>query len=239
MSIHAQQGGQALVETLAVLIVLGSLWLGIAWLGRLQDIGLQLAHASRRAAFAHAHQGLPPEALASGGDGYLDAPGHLWRTRRGRSFLAGSAHLEVESLGPATGRQAGDPVAGAADLRRELRLGDPTVWRAGARGRTAGDASTTGSLPDFDRLGLDLRRHTAILSGDGAAADDADAQSTLAASPRAWDAAASASRAAGRAVLGRLRDVDAAWSRALPDWDWIGPWTGSVPSPHLQAWRRP
>jgi len=239
MSIHARQGGQALVETLVVLTVLGSLWLGIAWLGRLQDVGLQLAHASRRAAFAHAHQGLAPEALAPGGDGYLGAPGHRWRTRRGVDFLADEARLAVESLGPMAGRQIGDPVAGAADLRRELRLGDPAVWRAGARVRTAGEAETAGTLLDFDRLGLGLRRHTAILSGDGAAADDADAQSILAGSPRAWGAAASASREAGRAALGRLRGVDAAWGRALPDWDWTGPWTGSVPRPHLQTWRQP
>ncbi len=239
MLIPVRQGGQALVETLVVLTVLGSLWLSIAWLGRLQDVGLQLAHASRRAAFAHAHQGLAPEALEPGGDGYLGAPGHRWRNRRGLDFLAGEARLVVESLGPMIGRQAGDPLAGAADLRRELRLGDPTVWRAGAWTWTAGEAETTGSLLDFDRLGLGLRRHTAILSGDGAAAGDAETQSILAGSPRAWSAAASASRAAGRAALGRLRGVDAAWGRALPDWDWMGPWTGSVPRPHLRNWGRP
>lgn len=239
MPVRAQQGGQALVEALVVLVVLGSLWLGIAWLGRLQDVGLQLAHASRRAAFAHAHQGLAPEALDAGVDGYLDAPGHRWRTRQGQDFLAAAVRLDLESLGAMAGRQAGDPVAGAADLRRELRLGDPAVRRAVARVRTAGGASTTGSLLDFDRLGLDLRRHTAILSGDGAAAGDADVQSVLAGSPRAWGSAASASRTAGQAVLGRLRSVDAAWGRALPDWDWTGPWTGSVPRPHLQVWRQP
>jgi hypothetical protein len=239
MLIPVRQGGQALVETLVVLTVLGSLWLSIAWLGRLQDVGLQLAHASRRAAFAHAHQGLAPEALEPGGDGYLGAPGHRWRNRRGLVFLAGEARLVVESLGPMIGRQAGDPVAGAADLRRELRLGDPTVWRAGAWTWTAGEAETTGGLLDFDRLGLGLRRHTAILSGDGAAAGDAETQSILAGSPRAWSAAASASRAAGRVALGRLRGVDAAWGRALPDWDWMGPWTGSVPRPHLRNWGRP
>ncbi|MGA0584480.1 MAG: TadE family protein, partial [Castellaniella sp.] len=154
MSIHPEQGGQALVETLVVLVALGSLWLGIAWLGRLQDVGLQLAHASRRAAFAHAHQGLAPEVLEPGGDGYLDAPGHRWRTRRDQGFLAEPARLDVEPLGAMTGRQAGEPEAAASDLHRELRLGDPRVWRASARARTAGQASTTGALHDFDHLRL-------------------------------------------------------------------------------------
>ncbi|CAM3631935.1 hypothetical protein [Castellaniella denitrificans] len=239
MSVHPHQGGQALAETLVALAALGSLWLGIAWLGRLQDVGLQLAHASRRAAFAHALQGLAPEALESGADGYLDAPGHRWRTRQGLDFLADEASLALEPLGVPAGRQPGDPVAGAADLRRELRLGDPDVWRAVARVRTAGARATAGDLRDFDRLGLGLRRHTAILSGDGAATGDAAVQAALADSPRAWGDAASASRAAGRAVLGRLQGVDAAWGRALPDWDWIVPWTASVPRPHLQPWRQP
>ncbi len=239
MSIHPEQGGQALVETLVVLAALGSLWLGIAWLGRLQDIGLQLAHASRRAAFAHAHQGLAPGALGPGGDGYLNAPGHRWRTRRGQGFLAEPAYLDIEPLGDMTGRQAGDPGAAASDLRRELRLGDPRVWRAGARVRTAGGISSTGSLLDFDHLGLDLRRHTAILSGDGAAAGDGEVQSILAGSARAWGATASASRAAGRAALDRLGGVDAAWGRVLPDWDWVDSWTGSVPRPHLRTWGQP
>lgn len=239
MPLHAQQGGQALVETLVVLTVLGSLWLGIAWLGRLQDVGLQLAHASRRAAFAHAHQGLSPAALGRAGDAYLDAPGHRWRTRQGQDFLGDEARLSIASLGAMTGRQAGDPVAGSADLRRELRLGDPTVWRAVARVETAGAVDTTGALHDFDRLVLGLSRHTAILSGDGAAGDDAEAQSILANSPRAWRTAASASRTAGKAVLNRLKGVDAAWGRALPDWDWTGSWAGSVPRSHLQTWRQP
>lgn len=239
MFIHSGQGGQALVEALVALAVLGGLWLGIAWLGRLQDAGLQLAHASRRAAFAHAHQGLAPEALEPGGDGYLDAPGHRWRTRRDLGFLAGPARLDVEPLGAMAGRQAGDPEAAAPDLRRELRLGDPRVWRASARARTAGQASTTGSLRDFDHLGLDLRRHTAILSGDGAAEGDAEVQSILAGSTRVWSAAASTSRTTGRAALGRLGGVDAAWGRVLPDWDWMGPWAGSVPRPHLRTWGQP
>jgi hypothetical protein len=33
--------------------------------------------------------------------------------------------------------------------------------------------------------------------------------------------------------------VDSAWGRALPDWDWVGPWTTAVPRLHLQPWRQP
>lgn len=41
------QRGQALVEGLVILLVLLVLWVGIAWLGRLQDMGLQAVHGSR------------------------------------------------------------------------------------------------------------------------------------------------------------------------------------------------
>jgi hypothetical protein len=235
----AQQGGQALAEALVILVVLGSLWVGIAWLGRLQDVGLQLAHASRRAAFAHAHQGLPPQALEPGGDGYLDAAGQRWRTRQGQDFLAGAVHLRLRSMGVLHGPQPGDPVTGASAMRQELQLGDPAIWRAEVGVETAGSIATRGTLPDFDRLGLGLRRHTAILSGDGAAAGDGEAQSTLASSPHAWGNAATASRTAGEHILARLRGVDVAWGRALPDWDWIHAWTGSVPDSHVQPWSRP
>ncbi|MDY0309803.1 MAG: hypothetical protein RBR29_08445 [Castellaniella sp.] len=239
MSMPMQQAGQALAESLAVLLVLGSLWLGVAWLGRLQDSALQLAHASRRAAFAHAHQGLPLQALVPGGDGYLDAPGHRWHTRQGQSLLEGESGLDVHPLMAAATGSIGDSVAEAADLRREFRLGDRNVWRAEAQAKTAGLSSVSGALFDFDRLGLDLRRHTAILVGDGAAAGDGDAQSILAGSPHAWGTAAQTSRNAGQAVLGRLRAVDSAWGRALPDWDWLSSWTGSVPRPHLRIWSQP
>ena len=238
-SIRDFQAGQALAETLVVLAVLGSLWVAIAWLGRLQDVGLQLAHASRRAAFAHAHQGQTPQMLAPAADGYLDAPGHRWLTRQGQDFLDGAAGLDLQALGPQDGPQAGDPSAVAAALREELQLGDPTVWRALARVRTAGGPTTQGTLADFDRLGLHLQRQTAILSGDGAAHGDAAVQAVLAGSRHAWQGAAAASQRAGEAVLDRAAGVDAAWGRALPDWNWIDAWTGSVPHPHLQPWRQP
>ena len=239
MSSAAQQQGQALVEALVVMVVLASLWLGLAWVGRLQDIGLQLMHASRRAAFAYAHQDLAPQALDAGGDGYLDAPGQRWQTRQGQDLLADEASLAVRSMGNQRSQQPGDPLTGAAALRRELHLGDPDLWRAEARAQTRGEAGTQGTLHDFDRLGLQLQRHTAILRGEGAAASDADTQAILAGSPGAWGDAAQMSRTAGERTLARLKGVDAAWGRALPDWDWIHAWTGSVPHVHLQPWSQP
>ena len=233
------QHGQALAEALIVLAVLGSLWAGIAWLGRLQDVGLQLAHASRHAAFAHAHQGLVPTALPAIAGIYLDAPGHRWNTRQGHAFLADAGTVEVTSAGPQGGLQPGVPVAGAAGLRGELLLGDSTVWRLVARAQTTGDQIPQGGLADFDRLPLRLVRQTAILRGTGAAAGDADVQTILAGSARAWGDAAASSHAAGDTILDRAGGVDAAWGRPLPDWNWISPWTGSVPRPHLQPWRQP
>jgi hypothetical protein len=257
------QGGQALVEAYVVLAVLASLWLAVAWLGRLQDLGLQLAHASRRVAFAHAHQGLDVQALAPGVDGYLQAEGHRWATRAGVWLLsspglpanggpdvlggtphapAGAAaavrwHVERTGLQPAL--QVGDPLAGAQTWRGQLGLGDDDIWRAVVSARTHGKPQPSGRLRDFDHLGLRPGRHTAILRGSGAAAGDTQVQATLGSSARAWHDLASVSQAAGQRAGQRLQGIDEAWGRASVSWDWLGPWTAWVPGDHLQPWREP
>ena len=238
-TVDGHQSGQALAEALIVLIVLGSLWVGIAWLGRLQDVSLQLAHASRYAAFAEAHQGRDDTAMHTVIAPYVDAPGHRWQTRQGLDFLAQDLALAWQPVGEPQGPQPGDPMAAAADLRRELQLGDPVVWRVAARVRTAGHDTTAGLLADFDHLGLSLNRQTAILRGDGAAQGDAQVQAILAGSARAWGDAAAQSRHAGETIFRHAGGVDVAWGRAVPAWNWIDAWTGSVPRPHLQPWRQP
>ncbi|CAM5181104.1 Pilus assembly protein OS=Castellaniella defragrans OX=75697 GN=HNR28_002323 PE=4 SV=1 [Castellaniella defragrans] len=234
-----------MVEALLVLGVLGSLAVGIAWLGRLQDAGLQLGHASRRVAFARAHQGLHPFELDAGVDGYLSGPGHDWNTRRGTSFLGAAslaagpqATASVFNTGVAPAMQAGDPVTGASQWRAELRLGDAEVWR-GEAGVVIGRPDATGTLRDFDDMGLTLRRHTAILTGAGAAESDEEVQRLLAESGQAWDQLAAVSRHRGRTAQQRLQGVDEAWARAQPDWDWVSGWAGQVPSRYLQPWRLP
>lgn len=233
------QNGQALAESLAVLGVLGSLWVGIAWLGRLQDIGLQLSHASRRAAFAHAHQGMVMADLPEPVSGYARAPGHIWQTRQGNPLLSAGVWVRLDASARVPEYRPGDPVAGAAGLRQELALGLDFVWLARTGAYTTGLERTRRQLSDIDRPALSLQRHTAILSGTGAAAGDGAVQATLADSPRAWSGLADASRAAGSQADRRLRGVDEAWGRPRPTWDWLSSWAGQVPARHLKPWSSP
>lgn len=245
------QAGQAVIEGLVVAGVLGSLAAAVLWLGGLQDVGLQLQHASRRVAFGHAHQGLGLDQFSAGVDGYLGSAGHEWRTRRGddlirsrdpnRSGRSGESPVRValERLALEPARQLGDGVAGASRWRTQLRLGDANVWRARVSADTGSSRAVGDALHDFDRLGLRLDRHTAILSGTGAASDDTSVQRNLSDSEQAWGRLADASRREGLAVEQRVRALDGAWGRTLPDWDWLGAWAGEVPFGHLQPWRQP
>ncbi|MGB6008081.1 hypothetical protein [Castellaniella sp.] len=234
MTVMIDQGGQALAEALVVLAALAGLCLGIAWLGRTQDAALQLSHASRQAAFAWALQDLPAVDLSSQAKADSLAPGQRGRTRSGAALLPDGMHVRLDALPGWQGRRPGDPVPGAADIRRELELGDETLWRLRAHARTAGQDRTLGDLRDFDDQALFLQRHTAIMRGAGAAADDAAVQGALGGSGQVWGQAWQAAQAAGSDVDRRLQGVDAAWGRERPRWDWLGPWTGRVPERHLQ-----
>jgi hypothetical protein len=226
-----RQNGQALAESLVVMGVLASLWLGLAWLGRLQDAALHLAHASRHAAFAWAHQGLGEIGAAALTDAGV-GPG--WQTRRGGALLPEGVSLDLEILPQPLSGLPGDSVPGGGAMRRELRLGDEQIRIVHATARTAGAPGTQGLLWDFDRLAVSLRRHTAILSGPGAAAGDAEVQRILGDSARAWGHAAQPSQSLGRSLATRLGPADAAWGRPQPAWDWLSAWTARVPQRHLR-----
>ncbi|WP_323017559.1 hypothetical protein [Castellaniella sp.] len=237
-SMEAQRG-QALAESLVVLGALASLWLGVAWLGRVQDAALQLSHASRQAAFAWAHQGITDTDLAAQAVDDSQASGQHGQTRQGSALLPDRVGLRLDASRVRSGRWPGDPVAGAALARQELQLGDETFWRIQASARTAGQGQTSGRLWDFDRLAVSLQRHTAILRGAGAASGDLAAQTVLGGSGQLWGRYVSVSQAAGQAVDRRLQGVDAAWGRTRPQWDWLGAWSASVPARHIRQWGAP
>lgn len=233
------QRGQAVAEALAVLLALGSLWVGVLWLGRVQDAALQLSHDSRRAAFAHAHQEMSPAGLAAAWAARPSDGATQRLDRRGAPLLAAAPPPRVEPLPGAIVRGPGDPYPGASVLRQDLALGDAALWRAEAGAQTRGVAQPTGALWDVDLRALSPRRQTVILRGAGAATGDASVQAVLGASGQAWARQARSSRAAGRQAAQRLQGVDEAWGRALPDWDWLSPWTAAVPAPHLHPGGQP
>lgn len=224
-----RQSGQAIVEGLVVLGVLSSLWLGVAWLGRLQDVALQVGHASRHQAFALSHQGQEPDGLA-----IEPLPGQSWQTRRGEAFLDVEVMQSsfVLDARPSSLQLGGDAPATAA-VQQDLQLGDRGVWVVSVYRQTAGEEQPGMDLQNFDRLRLGINRHTAIMRGTGAAVSDGAVQSRLAQAASVWAAQAERSIALGEQISGRMQAVDAAWGRADFKPDWLELWTGWVPAHHL------
>jgi hypothetical protein len=158
---------------------------------------------------------------------------------QGDSADSSDPGIRVRDAGVAPDFQVGDPVSGAAGWRSELHLGESNVHVAEAWAGLGADAAPSGALNDFDRLGLRLRRWTAVLGGTGAASADAQVQDRLARSGQAWERTAGASQQRGQAAARRLLGVDEAWGRAPPDWDWVSPWTGWIPPRHVRTWEQP
>lgn len=228
---RSMQSGQAIVEGLVVMGVLSSLWLGVAWLGRLQDVALQVGHTSRHQAFALSHQGLALDKQA-----LERLPGQSWQTRRGEAFL--DAEVMDSSLafdGREPSIRLGEAAPAAVAMREDLLLGERGVWVVSAHRRTVGEKQAGSGLQSFDRLELGINRHTAIMRGTGAAVSDDATQVRLAQAGSVWAAQAGRSIALGEQVSGRMQAVDAAWGRAAFSSDWLGPWTGWVPAHHLST----
>ncbi len=227
----AAQRGHALVEALVILGVLAVAWLAVAWLGRLRDLDLQALHASRHRAFLHAHQGmpdLPPVADSP----FFSGAGQRWGSRHATDLLA-QAHARLYQRADAAPRLPGDTFPTGPMVRRELGLGDESIWMSEVELSTAGVSQVSGSLRDFDQRALRLRRHTAIFRGDGASSDDGQVQSVLAGAGVLWREAAGRSARLAEAVDIRMRPLDASWARAHLRTDWLAPWTGKIPARHL------
>lgn len=230
-----RQSGQAVVEGLVVLGVLSSLWLGVAWLGQLQDAALQMGHASRHQAFALSHQGREPDELAIG-----HLPGQSWQTRRGEALLdveVIQSSFVLDKRSPDL--EPGGDTPAAAAVRQDLRLGDSGIWVVNVYGQTTGEAEPGMGLQHFDRLRLGINRHMAIMRGTGAAVSDSATQTRLAQANSVWAVQAGRSMALGEQVSERMQAVDAAWGRADFRPDWLAPWTGWIPARHLSSGSTP
>lgn len=229
-----RQNGQALSEALVVLVALASMWAGVAWLGQLQDIRQQLAHISRHAAFAWAHQEMGMAAMAQRANTDLQAKGNQWQTRQGARRLSSALVLRIESDAMAQAAQIGSPDAKARVLHAQWQLGQNAIWVAHAQAATGTLRQPSQALHDFDLLALPLSQHTAILRGHGAANSDSAVKTILSGSEAGWLGMQQASERAGRHVAERVAAVDAAWSRPAPVWDWLSSWEGQVPPRYLE-----
>ncbi|ROT44209.1 hypothetical protein [Pusillimonas sp. NJUB218] len=224
-----QARGQALAEGVVVLVVLCGLWAASTWLFRLQDMALQVLHASRSVAFAATRGGSLSAAADLVRERYFSGPSHQWRTRAGESWLrSGRPELSVDigtlpALSPYA--QPGAGAHGAAVLASSLGVGDSLLTEAVVRLQPR--ALDTGAAP------LLVGRQS-ILVGAGHAIDDADVVQRVGSSAAAWSVATASSVSTGQALASVLEPLDRGWSRAVPDLDWLSPWHADVPAWHLK-----
>lgn len=242
-SISMRQRGQAAAEALVVLLALAGLWFGIAWLGRLQDMGLHADHGVRHAAFL-ATRSEAFDAHAALSAGLFSGVGVQWQDLRGKDLkLSVYDQLDLRL-------QRGDTlpelaqVGGARTPARQLRaqwsledrglLGVHLALPPRVAGRPLAVPGRLG-LAFFDQAYPRLRRQIAIATDAGHSPDDASTARRIADSSTAWSSAVARSRVPAGQVIARMPAVDAAWNRPQAELDWLHAWAGDLPSWHLAS----
>lgn len=227
--------GQALVESLVVVLALGALFMAIPWLGRFQDLVLQAGHASRFAAFSLTRDsGLRP--LSGIRRHFFSGASHQWVTSRGERIIAGDSQIQLAVSGlPNLDAlaQPGGAEPDAVTQRRGLRIGEQGFLKARvevsfplAATLGAPDAATALSYPP-------VARQVAILVDAGHASDDTSVQQRVARSEPTWANRAETSYSLGRRIAGVSMALDKGWGREAPSFDWLEPWAGQLPAYRL------
>lgn len=228
--------GQALVESLVVMLALGGLFMVIPWLGRLQDIALQSTHASRFAAFSLTRDpDLRP--LSQIVRHFFSNPSHQWTRSDGGRLISDGSQVRLSISAPSDPDAAAQPGGvdqEASALRRGLRIDEWGILTA----QTSVSISNPMPLPgNVGPARLDayppLSHGVAILVDAAHASDDALAQRRVARSGPGWADMAQTSYSLGRRVAGASGPVDKGWGRDVPLFDWLEPWAGRVPAHHL------
>ncbi len=244
------QAGQALAEGLIVIALLAAFWLALGWLGRLQDIGLAAQHASSLAAFQHARSPATDQTATRHADSlvrYFSGPAHQWRDLQGLPLLpapdaareagkrdtlsSGRADVNLfidRATKLSSTAQPGGKAGHSAGLRVDWRIEDEGMLTASVQARTFHTVLGRMSAPF-------ITRHTTLLSSAAHASTAAMASQRLAQSGLGWRSAFDPSQHAGRRLRAAIGDIDRAWSRPLPEFNWIDPWSGSVPAGLLRS----
>lgn len=240
-----QQSGQSVVEALVLFLALIVLFMAIPWLGRISDIGLQQANASRYAAFqlTRHEEGIDESDLKHR---FFLSKDHQWKDRANNDVVkSDSIHIRMDRDKKLTDyMQPGGSGSNREVLRREWGIEDKGIATIAINTRpqyTQVDDRTnepmSAGLSFFDQQILNIRRHTSILTGSAHSPTDLAAHKRSAASALAWREAAEASYDSGKKVADIAGPVDAAWNRPSPVFDWLEPWEGQLPRHHLEAKR--
>lgn len=210
------QRGQAAVEGLLALTLLGALWYGVTAVGTLSMHGQQAGHLSRLAAFtgaeldAMAHRGV----TASISMETLSLP-----SETSVGFTEQSCIENIDHAGTKT--CTGD--THAVRLQRDWLQEGSRIRRAHA---------TVHSLADpmqIKRDGalslLSITRQTAIAPITGYEKNDSTISHRIESSIVGWKRAADLSRPIAQRVIQRMRSVDTAVDRGSVSTNWVSAWS--------------
>lgn len=243
-SIDVAQNGQAALEALVSMLALAVLWVGVAWLGRIQDLALQASHAARYSAFMATRHDSDTPANGSRVASFADSAGQ-WMDRRGESLLH-SVYQDISvsfirGTPMAADKQLGGADRGITQLRHDWHSADKGVLTAQVHvvprndhAQEEGDSSLL-KLYQFDEAYPLIRRHTSIMTGSAHSSDDAATAERIANSDLAWSGPARNSYRLGRRVQAAASRVDAGWDRPQPVFDWLQPWADRLPDHHLRS----
>jgi len=240
--LSSAQSGQAALEAMISALALAVLWVGIAWLGRIQDIALQASHAARYSAFM-ASRDDTVAATNQVRTGFFAGIGNQWSDLRGNA-LQTSVYQTISATLTRGKPIAFDAQAGGSDsnsiqLRKDWGIADQGVLSAQVSlvprniDKPSGGKESLLKLAQFDAAYPRITRHTAILTGAGHAGSDSLTAERIARSDLGWSGPADSSFRAGRRIASVASQVDAAWNRPAPVFDWLGPWADQVPAQHL------
>lgn len=237
------QSGQSVVEALVLFLVLLVMFMAIPWLGRLSDIGLQQANASRYAAFqlTRHDDGIDENDLKQR---YFLAENNQWKDRANNDLIANDAiylsldrHKKLEEQMQPSGKGSNQAI-----LRREWEIEDKGIATVAINSKPQytqvsdkSQSAMNAGLSFFDQQILTIQRHTSILTGAAHSASDLSAHQRSGSSDLAWREAAEASYESGQKVAEIVAPVDAAWNRPNPIFDWLNRWEGQLPGHHLEA----
>ena len=240
------QSGQSVVEALVLMLVLIVMFTAIPWLGRVSDIGLQQANASRYAAFQLARHGEGVDERELKHRFFLGQQ-HQWKDRVNEDMIKNdSIHITIDREKQLSEQsQPGGDGHHQSILRREWQIGDqgiasihintrPQYTKTGA----SSEESMSPGLSFFDQHVLNIQRHISILTGAAHSSTDLSSHQRAGQSSLAWKEAAEASYESSAKVTDVAAPVDAAWDRPQPVFDWLTPWAGQLPAHHIEAERK-
>jgi hypothetical protein len=245
--------GQSLVEALLGLLVLGSLFVLIPLLGRIQDLALQSTFASRYAAFSLASYDVNDAVLHDEVTARFFGLGVQRWLSLGMGNMVDAAGENIDVLTVADGpggldarAQIGGTDNQSGTLREELLFRDKgaSTSHVSVRPRLAtrpqnGLGNPSGAqlmgLQEWAAMKLTVAGSLSLLTDAGQASGDDAVQASIAASDHAWRLAASRSVEAGKSANAALRPLDKPWDRPDVDFDWLRPWTALVPADRLRA----